>query len=561
MVLGALGAAVALVLRWPLLLIVATFALAAGRAAADRTGLDPPVPGPVSGWASLVTDPAGETQNVEVEVRLDGRHLLASARGEIGRSLARRAAGQRVLLRGRLSRAPSGGWLTRRHISGLLSIESVDDVGTGPPWVRLANGVRATLESSAAALPERQRGLFLGFVLGDDRAQPLDVIDDFRGAGLSHLLAVSGENVAFVLVLAGPAMRRLRLRPRWLATIGLIGFFALLTRFEPSVLRASTMAALAATAMMLGREASGLRLLALAVAVLVVADPFLVLAAGFQLSVAASAAILLLSGRIAAALPGPRAVAEAVAVSASAQMGVAPLLVITFGGAPVAGLVANLLAAPAAGPVMVWGIAAGIAGGLGGQALAAILHLPTRLLIGWIAVVAEQAARWPLGQLRGGEVVALGLAGVLLSARRRRAKIACSVLVSYGLLAPALGVSAAAPVFTPLAGADLWRDGGCAILVVSPRARPEGLLSGLRQARVRSLDAVVMRGPGGGALLDAISDRATVTRTLSPGQVSAAVRLACGRLDVAIHPSAGTLIAVVTAAAGRGPPCSFPMCS
>src|SRR5436189_94520 len=81
-----------------------------------------------------------------------------------------------------------------------------------------------------------------------------DVTDDFRGAGLSHLLAVSGQNVAFVLALAGPMLRRLGLRVRLPATIAVIAFFALVTRFEPSVLRASAMAALAVTASTMGRD-------------------------------------------------------------------------------------------------------------------------------------------------------------------------------------------------------------------------------------------------------------------------------------------------------------------
>lgn len=58
--------------------------------------------------------------------------------------------------------------------------------------MRAANALRGLLERGADGLPERERPLFLGFVLGDTRGQPVDIADDFRGAGLSHLLAVSG---------------------------------------------------------------------------------------------------------------------------------------------------------------------------------------------------------------------------------------------------------------------------------------------------------------------------------------------------------------------------------
>ena len=272
------------------------------------------------------------------------------------------------------------------------------------------------------ALPERQRPLFLGFVLGDTRGQAADVTDDFRGSGLTHLLAVSGENVAFVLALAGPLLRRLSLRPRFVATVTVIAFFALVTRFEPSVLRASVMAALAVTASTLGREASRLRLLALAVALLVVLDPFLVRTVGFQLSVAACAGIVLLAPPLARAMRGPRVLCDALAVTIAAQAGVAPVLVIVFGGVPLASVPANMLAAPVAAAVMVWGVGAGMAAGLLGPRFAALLHWPTNLMIRWIAGVAHWSATLPLGEL---EVRHLGLIalGVVFAVVGRRAAV------------------------------------------------------------------------------------------------------------------------------------------
>ena len=90
--------------------------------------------------------------------------------------------------------------------------------------------------------PER-RALYAGFVLGDDRGQPVEITDDFRASGLSHLLVVSGQNVAFVLALVSPLLRRLRLGWRLVAGLALLLLFGVLTRWEPSVLRAEAMAA------------------------------------------------------------------------------------------------------------------------------------------------------------------------------------------------------------------------------------------------------------------------------------------------------------------------------
>ena len=51
----------------------------------------------------------------------------------------------------------------------------------------------ALAKDTMPSLPPTTRSLFAGFVLGDDRGQPPEVVDDFRGAGLTHLLVVSGE--------------------------------------------------------------------------------------------------------------------------------------------------------------------------------------------------------------------------------------------------------------------------------------------------------------------------------------------------------------------------------
>ena len=111
------------------------------------------------------------------------------------------------------------------------------------------------------------------------------------------------------------------------AALVVIGFFATVTRFEPSVLRGERMAGLAAVAEASGRPASGLRLLSLAIAGLVLVDPFLVWSIGFRLSVGASLGILLLARPIADRCPGPAWLAEALGVTTAAQLGVAPVAI------------------------------------------------------------------------------------------------------------------------------------------------------------------------------------------------------------------------------------------
>ena len=89
-------------------------------------------------------------------------------------------------------------------------------------------------------------------MLGDTRAIPGELVDDFRASGLSHLLAVSGANVAFALAVAEPVLRRRSLATRFAGGLAVLAVFGTMTRWEPSVLRACVMAGLVMLARWLG---------------------------------------------------------------------------------------------------------------------------------------------------------------------------------------------------------------------------------------------------------------------------------------------------------------------
>ncbi|MGH9189885.1 MAG: ComEC/Rec2 family competence protein [Acidimicrobiales bacterium] len=506
--------ALGLARRQPFLLVLGVGLAASGLSARSEAGLHPPVVGPFAGVATLVTDPAEVNGAVRVDLRFGGKRVEAWARGVGAGRLSARSAGEQIAVKGTVRRVPPEArrWLDARHVAGRMTVDDVGAWGWGSPASRVANSVRRTLAVGAESMSPERRALFSGFVLGDDRDQPPEVKDDFRAAGLTHLLAVSGQNVAFVLALFVPVLRRLGLGGRLMAGVGLLLLFGLVTRWEPSVLRAVAMAALAMLAATLGRPVASIRILALAVTGLLLVDPMLVRSVGFALSVGACAGIALLAEPIAARLPGPRSIAAVVGVTLAAQVGVAPVLVPVFGGLPVASVPANLLAVPMAGPLMMWGLGAGLVAGLAGDPLARLAHLPTGMAVAWEAGVARWGAALPLGQLGRWHLGALGgLVVVGMVARRRRnrqsdrerpgrpcqARLGTAVLTVGALavvLAPAVQLAEGAPLDgRPVsAGARLWREGAATVLVVDGGlTTPATLLSGLRAAGVRRLDVVV----------------------------------------------------------------------
>ena len=241
-------------------------------------------------------------------------------------------------------------------------------------------------------MPEPQRSLIAGFLLGGTGDLPEPVVAEFRASGLSHLVAVSGENVAFVLVLVGPALRRLPRFGRLAAGLGVLLVFGTMTRWEPSVLRACAMAGCSLLALSLGRPTAGLRALALAVTFLLLGDPFLLHSVGFQLSCAASVGIAVFGPPIARWLPGPRWFRESVGVTVGAQLAVAPILVAVFDGVPLVAIPANLVAAPLVGPLTISGLVGGVVGGVAGPrgvvgAAATVVPALLATAVLWIARV------------------------------------------------------------------------------------------------------------------------------------------------------------------------------
>ncbi len=385
---------------------------------------------PVVTAVRLIDDPRRRHWSAHGMARLpDGTIVALDGRGPAAGRLPLLAAGETAVVSGRLR--PLAGWERRlhwRHAAASLAVDDVVDA-TPPasPGMRLANGLRGLVLSGSRQLPEAPAALTAGLLVGDDRELPEALAADFRVAGLSHLLAVSGANVACVLALAGPALRRFGLRGRFAGGVAVLALFAAMTRFEPSVLRASAMAGVGLVAAFAGRPAPGRRLLALAVAGLVLADPFLIHSLGFGLSVGASAGILALARPLTARLPGPRPLRDGLAVTAAAQIGVVPVALTAFGSLPLIAFPANLLAAPAAAALTLWGFGSGLAGGVLGPLVPGApgaLSVPTRWLSSYLAGVASVAARFPLAV--GGRgltavvaVSALGRLGWGLLGRRR----------------------------------------------------------------------------------------------------------------------------------------------
>ena len=296
------------------------------------------------------------------------------------------AIGSKVRLRGYLRRSPGyanepatdpGPWRMRLKSARFLTVEK-------PPagLTALAGWLRRRTEEAFEAAGEDSVGLKLAraLLLGDRSRLPASWQAALRRCGLAHVLAVSGLHVGLLAVVLTLAASVLPPRLRYLPALLGIAAYLLLIGPRPAVLRASWMGLLALGALALHRPPQALNALACCAAGLVLADPSIAGRLGFQLSVAATAGILVLTPIYAArwtVLPVP--LRRPLAAAVGAQLATLPWTLSLSGGVHPLAPVLNLVAVPLLAIFLVlsflWLAAASVLGPMAAEPLVALLEI------------------------------------------------------------------------------------------------------------------------------------------------------------------------------------------
>ncbi len=438
--------------------------------------------------------------------------------------------GARVHVVGRLEMAP--GRLHRRPIAGRVVARAVEVVGPPDGVIAYANALRSRVLDEFPAV-DQAGALMRGFLIGDTSAVGATELEDMRRSGLLHFVAVSGGNVAIFLGGVWLLLGLIPMGPRVRAGVGLlgVGLFVLVTRWEPSVLRAGVMVGLLLAGRLFGVPVDAWTAFGGAATLLLLTAPQLIFDVGFQLSALATAGLLLGSHVWSERRPAP--LWRSLGATIAAQFAVTPLLLWHFGSVPAFSAIANVLAAP----LVTLGTAAGWGRVFTG---APVLDRGAEVTAHMVLRLAEWAAQLP-------QVGLVGVAGlvVFLAVLRWRTSVAVA------LAAAALGLLSITPgpppvptaVFLDVGQGDavLLQSPGGEVVAIDTGSEPVAYRSALRRHGVGHIDLLILTHSDNDHVggIAAVAGRITVDRVWFPDFTPSAAWVdLLGDLDAAAAPVA-----------------------
>ncbi len=406
-------------------------------------------------------------------------------------------------------------WLARQGIHVVLKATYWHQIGRRGGIGGFGDRLRERLvRYLAPGLKGERRGLVLGLVLGEDEGLSPELRQSFRRSGLYHLLAVSGQNIAFLVtgVLAFCWLGGIPRRLGEMLALATIAAYVLVVGWQPSVIRAAVAGALASLAWLAARPRDRWYFLLLGAVVLLGWNPQSLYDPGFQLSFAAVAAIFVgvrpLERFLDERFRLPKWLRSVVAVSLVCTLATTPIMFFQFGKVPVYGVLANAVVEPVVPLILFLGLACALVAPVAFSAVRALAYL-NGLLASYIGFCARFTGSLPGAQVGRAELLRLLPALFLLAVapfleRPRLSRFVSLVLLAYIPLwgwqqqpqllpAPPRGLRIS---FLDVGQGDstlLQTPDGAVLLDAGP---PEANVAGqLRRLGVRRLEALLLSHP------------------------------------------------------------------
>lgn len=401
------------------------------------------------------------SQRLDIEVEsleINGRREKVNGRLRLQtNSVYRFGYGESVRVTGQLTEPPAfdgfdyRAYLARKQINSIMQRPLVLPL---PGMLRggtLLQSVYGLRERGAnllnRLLPEPYAALANGMILGIEAGIPQDLYEKFNLTGTSHVIVISGSNVALVTgVLMAVGVRLFGRRGAFFPAIGGLALYTLLVGGDAAVMRAALMGGLFAGAMVLGRQSTALVSLAAACWAMTLWNPLMLWDVGFQLSSGATVGLILIGPALTdgfdgfmrkimsvlrrgkAAPEGPQAeflmprtvsdlVRDGLLMTVAASATTVPMIVYYFGRLSLVSLLTNLLIAPAQPWIMIFGGLGLIVGLTGLEPIAQFLLYIPYASLWWTTMIVRWNATFEGGSVEvawfGGGAMALTYAAIL----------------------------------------------------------------------------------------------------------------------------------------------------
>ncbi|MCJ7621811.1 MAG: ComEC family competence protein, partial [Anaerolineae bacterium] len=214
------------------------------------------------------------------------------------------AYGDELQIEGRLETPPEledfsyRDYLARQGIHSMMRYGRITVLsqGHGDPFHRVVYAIKSHLQETIARLfPEPTASLLTGILLGVETGIPRSLLEDFNETSTTHIIAISGFNIAIVGGAIGLLTRRfLGTYRSALVSMLAIALYTILVGAEAAVVRAAIMGAISLVAIIAGRRTFALASLAAAALLMTLWNPLLLWDVGFELSFAATLGLVLL---------------------------------------------------------------------------------------------------------------------------------------------------------------------------------------------------------------------------------------------------------------------------
>ena len=209
-------------------------------------------------------------------------------------------------------------------------------------------------KSFARLFPKNEMGLVIGMMIGETKDISEDVLENFKTTGITHLIAVSGSNVVYVVVLVQFLFKKFfGKRATYFISIFFLILFMLISGASASVCRATLMIILSICADIFFLKSDTFSNILTSAFVLILLNPLVIYDVGFILSFGGTLGIVLLSKDFTRLFKRLGKLNETLSVTCSAQLILAPIMMYYFNTFSILSIATNIIVVPISGSITI----------------------------------------------------------------------------------------------------------------------------------------------------------------------------------------------------------------